>query len=205
VSCLHFCCYTCFYRRHVICLGVRLFLACFPSHRRIGSADVPSSITGLFLVDSLLTGNFKAFGDALSHIILPGISVSLASTFQAARITVTAWWKTWEKIIWLRSGATEYRERLAFRFLLKPSIIPTVSVLGLSMANVIQSAFLVELIFNWPGIARYGLQAMLNKDLNAISGVIVVTGLVFAIVNIIVDLINANLDPRIRLSGLKGA
>jgi len=178
----------------------------FPVIGRIGSADVPSSITGLFLVDSLLTGNFKAFGDALSHIILPGISVSLASTFQAARITRNSMVENMGKdYLAAERGYGIPESRLAFRFLLKPSIIPTVSVLGLSMANVIQSAFLVELIFNWPGIARYGLQAMLNKDLNAISGVIVVTGLVFAIVNIIVDLINANLDPRIRLSGLKGA
>ena len=173
---------------------------------RIGDIAAPKTITGLYLFDSLVTGNFRAFGDALSHIILPAISVSLASTFQAARITRNSMVDNMGKdYLAAERGYGIPENRLAIRFLLKPSVIPTISVLGLSMANVIQSAFLVELIFNWPGIARYGLQSMLNKDLNAISGVIVVTGLVFAIVNIFVDLIIANIDPRIRLGGAKGA
>jgi peptide/nickel transport system permease protein len=86
------------------------------------------------------------------------------------------------------------------RFLLKPSLIPTVSILGLDIASTFSIAFLVELIFNWPGLARYGMQAMLHKDLNAISAVILVLGAVFITVNIIVDIIVAQLDPRIRLS-----
>ena len=85
------------------------------------------------------------------------------------------------------------------RFLLKPSLIPTVSILGLDIAATLSIAFLVELIFNWPGLARYGMTAMLNKDLNAISAVILVLGAAFVTVNIIVDIIVAQLDPRIRL------
>jgi peptide/nickel transport system permease protein len=85
------------------------------------------------------------------------------------------------------------------RFLLKPSLIPTVSILGLDIAATFSIAFLVELIFNWPGIARYGMQAMLHKDLNAISAVILVLGAVFIVVNIVVDIIVVWLDPRIRL------
>jgi ABC-type dipeptide/oligopeptide/nickel transport systems, permease components len=61
------------------------------------------------------------------------------------------------------------------------------------------NAFLVEKIFDWPGISRYGMNAMMNKDLNAISAVILVFGIIFFIVNIIVDIIVASLDPRIRL------
>lgn len=178
----------------------------FPVIGRLGSSAPPPAITGFFLFDSLVTGNFKTFGDALSHIFLPAISVSLASTFQAARITRNSMVDNMGKdYLAAERGYGIPERKLAFKYLLKPSVIPTVSVLGLSMANIIQSAFLVELIFNWPGIARYGLQAMLNKDLNAISAVIVVTGLVFAVVNVVVDLIVANIDPRIRLGGVKGA
>lgn len=174
---------------------------------RLGeSVQAPKTITGFILADSLIGGNWKAFGDALAHIILPSMSVSLASIFQAARITRTSMLDNMNKDYLTAERGYGIPDRLlALKFLLKPSVIPTVSVLGLSMANVVQSAFLVELIFNWPGIARYGLQAMLNKDLNAISGVIVVTGLTFAVVNVFVDLIVANIDPRIRLGGVKGA
>jgi peptide/nickel transport system permease protein len=85
------------------------------------------------------------------------------------------------------------------RFLLKPSLIPTISIMGLDFAAIMSSAFLVELIFNWPGLSRYGMNAMLRKDLNAIAAVILVLGVVFIVVNIIVDLVVAALDPRIRL------
>jgi peptide/nickel transport system permease protein len=86
------------------------------------------------------------------------------------------------------------------RFLLKPSLIPTISILGLDFAATMANAFLVELIFNWPGISRYGINAMLRKDLNAIAAVILVLGVVFIVVNIIVDIVVAQLDPRIRLA-----
>jgi len=91
-----------------------------------------------------------------------------------------------------------------FKYLLKPSLIPTVSILGLDFASLIGNAFLVELIFNWPGFSRYGIHAMLNKDLNAVSAVVMVLGVIFIIVNILVDLIVAWLDPRIRLGAERG-
>jgi peptide/nickel transport system permease protein len=74
-----------------------------------------------------------------------------------------------------------------------------VSILGLDFAATIGNAFLVELIFNWPGISRYGINAMLRKDLNAISAVILVLGVVFILTNITVDIVVARLDPRIQL------
>jgi peptide/nickel transport system permease protein len=85
------------------------------------------------------------------------------------------------------------------KYLFKPSFIPVVSVMGLDLAALMGNAFLVERIFNWPGISRYGLNAMLTKDLNAISAVILIIGVIFLAVNIIVDIIIAALDPRIRL------
>jgi len=88
---------------------------------------------------------------------------------------------------------------LTQKFLLKPSLTPVITIIGLSLANLMGNAFLVERIFNWPGLSSYGVNAMLTKDLNAISAVILIAGLVFLIVNILVDIILAALDPRIRL------
>jgi peptide/nickel transport system permease protein len=88
---------------------------------------------------------------------------------------------------------------LTLKYLLRPSLIPTVSVMGLDIAALIANAFLVELIFNWPGVSRYGITAMLRKDLNAMVAVVMIAGIIFAIANIVVDLIVAYLDPRIRL------
>ena len=76
-------------------------------------------------------------------------------------------------------------------------------IVRFSIPLLVGNAFLVETIFNWPGISRYGLSCMLGKDLNAISAVLLVFGAIFVVVNIVVDLIVACLDPRIRLGGAK--
>jgi len=72
-------------------------------------------------------------------------------------------------------------------------------VMGMDFAALLGNAFLVEKIFNWPGISRYGINAMLNKDLNAICAVVLIIGLTFFLVNLLVDLIIAALDPRMRI------
>jgi peptide/nickel transport system permease protein len=91
--------------------------------------------------------------------------------------------------------------RILRKYQLKPSLIPAVSCMGMDIASLMGNAFLIENIFTWPGISKYGLNAMLAKDLNAISAVLMVFGAIFIIVNIIVDVFVAYLDPRIRLGG----
>ena len=71
--------------------------------------------------------------------------------------------------------------------------------MGLDFAFIIANAFLVELVFMWPGFARYAVTVMLNKDLNAIVAVVLIVGVAFAIVNLIVDIVVSFLDPRIGL------
>jgi peptide/nickel transport system permease protein len=162
---------------------------------------VPPLVTGLVTVDALLAGQFGTFLDALKHLILPALSLAMASIAQEARITRSTMADNLSKDYIASERALGISERVVTgRFLLKPSLIPTLYNLGLDIASTFSIAFLVELIFNWPGIARYGMQSMLHKDLNSISAVILVLGAVFIIVNIIVDLIVAQLDPRIRLS-----
>jgi peptide/nickel transport system permease protein len=161
----------------------------------------PPIITGLVTVDALLAGQVGTFFDALKHLVLPALALAMGSIAQEARITRSTMADNLSKDYIASERALGIPERIVFgRFLLKPSLIPTVSILGLDIASTFSIAFLVELIFNWPGLARYGMSSMLHKDLNAISAVILVLGAVFVVINIIVDLIVAQLDPRIRLS-----
>jgi peptide/nickel transport system permease protein len=128
----------------------------------------------------------------------------MGSIAQEARITRSSMADNLGKDYIASARALGVSERVVMgKLLLKPSLIPTVSILGLDIASTFGIAFLVEQIFNWPGLARYGLSAMLHKDLNAISAVILVLGAVFALVNIIVDLIVARLDPRIQLNATR--
>jgi len=165
---------------------------------------MPPLVTGLVTVDALLAGQFSTFVDALRHLMLPSLALAMGSIAQEARITRSTMADNLNKDYVASARALGVSERsIMGRFLLKPSLIPTVSILGLDIASTFSIAFLVELIFNWPGLARYGMQAMLHKDLNAISAVILVLGAVFITVNIIVDIIVAQLDPRIRLSAAR--
>ena len=88
---------------------------------------------------------------------------------------------------------------ITFKYLMKPSLIPTITIYALDISAQIANAFLIETIFIWPGFSKYGLNAMLSKDLNAIVAVVMVAGVMFVIANILVDLVVGYLDPRIRL------
>lgn len=164
----------------------------------------PPIITGMVTVDSLLTGNISTFVDALKHMILPAAALCLGAVAQEARITRATMVDNLKKDYYYMAVAQGIpRGQVMRKHILKPSLIPTVSVMGLDAASLLSNAFLVEVIFNWPGFARYGINVMLNKDLNAIQAVVIVVGLAFVTVNILVDLIVAFLDPRVRL-GVSG-
>lgn len=160
----------------------------------------PETITGMILIDSIIAGNWVAFKDGFLHLLLPGIALALIGSMQGARILRSSLIdnKNKEYIAVVRGyGLPE--QLITKKHLLKPSLIPVITIIGLSLANLLGNAFLVERIFNWPGLSSYGVNAMLTKDLNAISAVILIAGLAFLIVNIIVDIVLAALDPRIRL------
>ena len=177
-----------------------------PTIGRISPAITrPPTRTGLMTLDSLLAGNLAAFWDAIKHLVMPGVALALGPMAQEARITRSSMTDNLQRdfIALERSQAIPER-RIMSKYLLRISVIPTVSVLGLDFASQLGWAFLVELIFNWPGISRYGINVMLHKDLNAIVAVIMIIGLMFMVVNIVVDLIVSWLDPRIRLGAERG-
>jgi len=160
----------------------------------------PPRITGMITFDALITGNFALFFGTLKHLLLPAISLAMGPLSQEARITRTTLAGNMSKDYVLAERSCGLPERtIMFKYLLKPSLIPTISIYALDFAAIMGNAFVVELIFNWPGLSRYGMNAMLRKDLNATVAVVMVYGILFMVVNIIVDLVVGFLDPRIRL------
>ncbi len=160
----------------------------------------PPRITGMIVVDSLATGNFAAARDGFLHLLLPALSLAMGGMSQDARITRSGVVDNMNKdyVGSLRACGVP-SSKIMFKYLLKPSLIPTVSMMGLSFAYTFANAFLVETIYGWPGISRYGMNAILNKDLNSMVGVVMVLGMIFILVNLLVDIVVAYLDPRIRL------
>lgn len=175
----------------------------FPITGRLSYGIIePKFITGMYMIDGLLSGSLNTVKDAFMHLLLPALSLCLGGLAQAARITRASMTDNMAKDYVSAQKAYGIPERvILFKYLLKPSLIPTISVLGLDIAALFGNAFLVELIFNFSGLSKYGIQAMLNKDINVISAVVMILGLVFISVNIVIDIIVAFLDPRIRLMG----
>jgi len=181
-------------------------LPIFPTMGRLSTGvAVPPVVTGMVTIDAIISGNFRAFIDALWHIFLPALSLAMAGIAQESRITRSSIIDNIRKdYVGAERSCGIPERRILWKYLLRPSLIPTVSIMGLDFACTLGNAFLVELVFNWPGFSRYGINAMLRKDLNAVTAVILVIGFVFLIVNIIVDLVITYLDPRIRLGAQRG-
>lgn len=164
----------------------------------------PATVTGFYTIDALIAGDIKVFWNAFLHLLVPAFALALGGLCQEARIIRNSMVENGSKdYLSAMRGYGVPEGKILRRYQLKPSLIPAVSCMGMDIASLMGNAFLVETIFNWPGISRYGLSSMLGKDLNAIAAVLLIFGLIFVIVNIVVDLIVAGLDPRIRLGGAK--
>jgi peptide/nickel transport system permease protein len=159
----------------------------------------PPTVTGFLVLDGMIAGDARVVLDAIMHLILPAASLAMMALAGEARITRSSIADNLGKdYVAAHRVYGIPRRQVMFKYLLKPSIIPTVAIIGLDFAAMLSNAFLVEKVFMWPGFSRYGIDAMLNKDLNAIIVVILVLGVAFLTVNVVVDILIGLLDPRIR-------
>jgi len=160
----------------------------------------PPVVSGSVALDSLIAGRFDAFVDVLWHMVLPALALCMGGLLQDARIIRSGMVENKDKDYILMATSQGLPDRtVMFKYLLKPSVIPAVTVMGLDIAALMANAFLVEIVFSWPGFSKLGITVMLNKDLNAIVALVLVIGVIYAIANIVVDVMVAYLDPRIRL------
>ncbi|NQS88234.1 ABC transporter permease [Patescibacteria group bacterium] len=160
----------------------------------------PPTRTGLLILDSLIAGDFSVLGDALKHILLPSFAIAMTGIGQITRLTRSSVSDVLGKDYIEAARAFGIPDRyVTFKYMLKPSFIPPLTILGLTFASGLGNAFLIEQVFGWPGMAKYGIRAILRKDFNAIMGVVLVIGLAFVVVNFIVDILAGYIDPRIRI------
>ena len=185
----------------ILMLVFAFYLPLFPIAGRISDSYAISPVTGFLLVDTLIAGNVRAFGNAAWHIVLPAFALALSGIAQAARLTRSNMVETYERpYIEMAKSYGFPEKRIAWRYAFKPSLIPSMTIIGLDFAAMLGNAFLVEAVFAWPGLSRYGVAVILRKDLNAIVGTVLIISAMFLIVNVIVDLLIAFINPRIRYS-----
>jgi len=158
----------------------------------------PTSITRLFLIDSLLTGNWVAFKSALRHIILPALSLSFPALASIIRISRADVLDTLRQDFVITARAKGLVERVViWKHVVKNSLISTVTMIGLRFGWMLGGTILVETVFDWPGLGLYTVTSATHSDFQPIMGAALLIGLLFAIANLIVDLSYSVLDPRI--------
>ena len=185
----------------VLMLLFAYFVPLFPIAGRISDDFAIPPVTGFLVIDTVLAGNVAALGDAARHVVLPAFALALSGIGQVSRLTRAHMIETYEKPYIEMAEAYGFPERrIANKYALKPSMIPSLTIIGLEFAALLGSAFLVESVFAWPGLSKYGVQVILRKDLNAIVGTVLVISCMFLIANIVVDLLVLVINPRIRLS-----
>jgi peptide/nickel transport system permease protein len=90
-----------------------------------------------------------------------------------------------------------------FKYMLRPAFVPPMTIMGLEFASLLGNAFVVELVFSWPGMASYGVRSILQKDLNAVMGVVMISGVFFVVINLMIDVLVGFIDPRVRIRGAR--
>jgi peptide/nickel transport system permease protein len=162
-------------------------------------ASMPPTHTGFLLLDTLLEGNLAAFGIAVKHLILPAVTLSLGPIAFIMRILRADVLETlnsdWVKM--LRSNGLPERVIL-FKYVLKNSLIATVSIIGFIIGYSLGGSVVIETVFDWPGVGLYAVNSALALDFQPIMGLTLLVGLIFLVVNLLTDLLYGVLDPRIR-------
>ena len=177
-------------------------LQILPGPGRLGNAfSAPQTVTGFFVIDSLLEGDIPKALDALRHLILPG---TVLAAFTMGLITRT----TRSNLLDVMS--TDYirtarakglsNVRLIIHHALGNALIPVLTVIGLGFGNLLGGMVLVETIFNWPGVGQFAYQSVLSNDYPSIIGVALLIALNYMIINTVVDILYGIIDPRVRCS-----
>jgi peptide/nickel transport system permease protein len=171
-----------------------------PMMGRIGMGNEPEVVSGLMLVDTLLSGEFGDFLDALHHLVLPAFTLATVPMAIIARITRSAMLEVLNKDYVRTARAKGMSEAVVIlRHALRNAFLPIVTVLGLNLGLLLGGAVLTETIFSWPGLGRYVVDSLMARDYAAVQGCILIFAALMAGINLIVDLVYALLDPRIRV------
>ena len=177
-------------------------LGWFPYGGRLDSMLVaPPVMTGFYTIDSLVHLDFRAFGNAVAHLVLPALALSNLTLAEMTRITRSAVLETLSQD-YVRTARSKGLGEAAVvgRHALKNAAIPIVTLMGLRVGFLMGGAVITETIFSWPGIGRYAWEGARNVDLNVVMGVTLVVALFYALINLLVDVLYSVLDPRVRLS-----
>lgn len=172
----------------------------FPNSNRFPpNLPIPKNITGLYTIDSLLNGNLQQFFTALHHLALPSLTLGILLSGIFERIVRVNLKQTLKADYVEAARARGISEnKILVSHALKNALIPVITVLGLTFASLLGGAILTEVTFSWPGLANRLYQAIADRDYPTVQGILVFFGAIVVTASILIDILNAYVDPRIR-------
>jgi len=181
----------------VVIFTVQLGLLPFPG--RVGNDVTFVSYTGLYTIDTLITFNLPAFWDVFKHLVMPAVALGTIPLAVVTRMTRSSMLEVMgEDYIRTARAKGVVPWRVVFRHALRNAMLPTVTVIGLQFGLLMGGAVLTETIFGWGGIGEIALESIDRRDYAMIQGVVLYGATFFVLVNLLVDVLYAVLDPRVR-------
>ncbi len=171
-----------------------------PEGRLSSSTHVPPHTTGMYTFDALVHGQWATLWDALRHLILPAFVLGAYFLGLIARMVRASLLEIGGANYLVAARARGMSERrIMLVHALPNALIPVITVLGLAVGGLLAGAVLTETVFAWPGIGRYAVDTAKGLDYQAVLGVTILIGVIYVVSNVIVDVLYATLDPRIRI------
>ncbi|WP_028783689.1 ABC transporter permease [Thalassobacillus devorans] len=171
-----------------------------PPSGRLSNDIELTTVTNLYLLDSILTLNGEAFVDALKHLLMPGLALATIPMAIIARMTRSSMLEVMKQDYIRTANAKGLAGRLVvFQHALKNASLPVLTVIGLQFGFLLGGAVLTETIFSWPGVGRYVVDAILSRDYPVVQSTILIIAVIFVLVNLITDILYTLFDPRIKL------
>lgn len=179
-----------------------------PSGGRCDPLLQPVGGTGFYILDTLLSGDFEALGDVLIHMILPALTLAMYSMAIITRMTRSSMLDTLNED-YVRTARAKGlpeggKKGVIHHHALRNAMLPITTVIGLQFGSLLGGALLTETVFAWPGIGKYTVECILKSDFPVVQGVVLLIGCIFVVINLVVDIIYAYLDPRIKYSREEG-
>ncbi len=174
-------------------------LGWLPVSGRISMTGTVTSITGLYLIDTLLSGNISAFGDVLKHLALPAITLGAIPMAIVVRVTRSSMVDvlTQDYMKTVRAKGIP-KKVIIYKHALKNALIPVLTVIGIQIGTLMGGSILTETVFSWPGLGSLIIGSIDNRDYPTVQAIVFLAAVIMIVVNLIVDILYAYLDPRIR-------
>jgi peptide/nickel transport system permease protein len=174
-------------------------LGWLPFVSRLSSSIQLERVTGLHTVDAIIAGDWTAFKDAANHLILPSVTLATVPMAIIARITRSSMLEVLNQDYIRTAYAKGLRAHVVIiRHAFRNAMLPIVTIIGLQLGTLLSGAVLTETIYSWPGVGKWLFDSIIARDYPIVQSMTLIIALIYIAVNIVVDVLYAVIDPRIR-------